>query len=537
MTKFASITLSELSWSTPDGEPVLPDLDLVFNPERCGVVGRNGVGKSTLLKLIDGTLEPTGGRILLNGKVQALKQIVQVGPEDRIAGLFGVTEALALLRRAESGDATIDEISEADWTLEARIDSALSSVGLQADADTRLRTLSGGQRTRAALAAALFGEPDFLLLDEPTNNLDREGRDALLSLLGDWRAGAIIVSHDRELLETMDAIVELTSLGATRYGGNWTHYRERKVLELSAAQHDLAVAERQIAEVDRKVQVARERKDRRDATGHRKGARGDMPRILLGGRKERAENSGGAGVRLSDRLRQDARAAAAAAREKIEILEKLAVTMPPTHLAKDRRVLDVEHLSFGYQPGTSLFVNLSFTIVGSERIALLGPNGSGKTSLLRLVAGHEAPGSGRIIRHVPFAMLDQSVAILDPDRSVLDNFRAIHREADDNSCRAALARFQFRADVALRKVGSLSGGQMLRAGLACVLGASPPQLLILDEPTNHLDLESIEAIEQCLIAYDGAMMIVSHDESLLGNIGITRRIQIASPLGAVGYRR
>ena len=224
----ASITLSHLSWSTPEGRTLLSDLDLNFGPERIGLVGRNGVGKTTLLQLISGELQPHSGSVALNGRLGFLRQIVQVDPEETISSLFGVVDALVVLRRAEAGKASAEELANADWTLEARMASALAEVGLDAQPDTPLSTLSGGQSTRAALAALVFAEPDFLLLDEPTNNLDREGREAVIDLLASWRGGAIVVSHDRELLDTMDAIVELTSLGATRYGGNWSEYRERK---------------------------------------------------------------------------------------------------------------------------------------------------------------------------------------------------------------------------------------------------------------------------------------------------------------------
>src|SRR5262249_26602498 len=152
---------------------------------------------------------------------------------------------------------------------------------LDAEHDTRLATLSGGQRTRAALAALIFDDPDFLVLDEPTNNLDRDGRRAVIDLLANWRGGAIIVSHDRELLDTVDAIVELTSLGATRYGGNWSAYRDRKELELAAVQHDLADAEKRVAEVARSAQATAERQARRDSAGRKKAAKGGTPRILL----------------------------------------------------------------------------------------------------------------------------------------------------------------------------------------------------------------------------------------------------------------
>ena len=219
----ASITLSKLSWATPDGHPLFTDLDLSFGDGRSAIVGRNGVGKTTLLKLITGELTPRTGTISVNGTVGTLRQAVQVGETETIASLFGIERALSVLHKAEAGTADAEELSEADWTLESRFDQALRDVGLDAQAATRLRELSGGQRTRAALAALVFQEPDFLLLDEPTNNLDREGRDAVAALIDRWPGGAIIVSHDRALLERMDAIVELTSLGATRYSGNWSH--------------------------------------------------------------------------------------------------------------------------------------------------------------------------------------------------------------------------------------------------------------------------------------------------------------------------
>src|SRR5690606_17827071 len=160
-------------------------------------------------------------------------------PGETIADLFGISEALALLARGEAGSATADDLANADWTLEARLAESLARFALEATPETPLASLSGGQRTRAMLAALVFAEPDFLLLDEPTNNLDRDGRNAVISLLASWRGGAIVVSHDRELLDTMDQIVELTTLGATAYGGNFTFYLERKAIELAAARHDL----------------------------------------------------------------------------------------------------------------------------------------------------------------------------------------------------------------------------------------------------------------------------------------------------------
>jgi len=170
--------------------------------------------------------------------------------------------------------------------------------------------------------------------------------------------------------------------------------------------------------------------------------------------------------------------------------------------------------------------DVSLTLIGPERVAITGPNGSGKTTLLSVIAGTLTPAAGTVEVMTRFAMLDQRVSLLDPALTIADNFARLNPGTDLTACRAALARFMFRADAALQEVGTLSGGQMLRAGLAAVLGASPPPLLILDEPTNHLDIESIEAVEAGLRAYDGALLVVSHDEAFLTAIGITRRIDL-----------
>ncbi len=524
----AAIILSGLTWSTPDGRPLFSNLDLSFDAERTGLVGRNGVGKTTLLQLLSADLQPQSGKILVGGSLGVLRQAVQIKPDETVADLFGATAALAILRRAERGEADIDALAVADWTLEARMAAALGRFGLETPPEALLAALSGGQRTRVALAALIFAEPDFILLDEPTNNLDRDGRRAVIDLLTNWRTGAIVVSHDRELLETMDAIVELTSLGATRYGGNGSHYRERKALQLATARHDLAVAERRVAEIAARVQATAEQKARRDRAGRNKRAKGDMPRIHLDKLKERSEATSGDNARLTERRRAQAADDAASARERIEVPQPLSVALAPTGLPTGKTVLKIDGASVGYAPDRPIIRGLSVTITGPERIAVTGPNGSGKTTFLALVTGQLQPWTGTVRVTTDFAMLDQQVSLLEPAAAIRDNFRRLNPAADENACRAALARFMFRADAALQLVSSLSGGQLLRAGLACVLGgARPPALLILDEPTNHLDIDSVEAVEAGLRAYDGALLVVSHDEAFLAAVGISRRLEFS----------
>lgn len=523
----ASVSLAHLSWSPPDGASLFTDLNLHFGAERTGIVGRNGIGKTTLLRLVAGDLQPTSGRVSVDGSVAMLRQQAMAHPDESIADLFGVRDALDLLGRAEAGLAGPEALADADWTLPARLEAALLRCGLSVAPRTLLASLSGGQRSRAALAALLFAEPDLLLLDEPTNNLDREGREAVLELLRGWTGGAIVVSHDRALLHEMDAIVELTSLGATRYGGNYQAFQQWKKAELEAAARDLAHAQQAGAEAARRARQAVERKARKDGAGKRARAKGDQPKILLDAARERAEASGGAGARLRDARRAAAGEALSAARARIEVLQPLRMDIAPTGLAPGRTVLRLEGLTGGYAPSPPLVRDLSLTVTGPERVAIAGPNGSGKTTLLKLITGAMAPISGRVERLVPFALLDQQLALLDPAQTLRANFERLNPEADGRTAHAALARFGFRAGDALRRAGELSGGQRLRAGLACALGAvPPPMLLILDEPTNHLDLDGLAALEAALAAYDGAVLVVSHDQPFLQALAPGRTLEL-----------
>ncbi|RJL06020.1 ABC transporter ATP-binding protein [Paracoccus aestuarii] len=521
----SSVTLSGLSWLTPEESPLFTDLSLTFGPERTGLVGRNGSGKSTLLRLIAGELRPTAGQVQLVGTLAVMRQDALRDPDDTIADLFGIGAALEILARAEAGLASASELAEVDWSLPARVDAALLQLGLCTDPQAPLVSLSGGQRSRAALAALAFQRPDILLLDEPTNNLDRDGRAAVIDLLRGWSGAAIVASHDRELLEEMDAVVELTSLKAVRYGGNYSAYRQRKAAELDAAAHDLAHAERASREAARRAQTATERKARKDGAGHRARANGGQPKILLDAAKGRAEASGGAGVRLRDARREAAEAAVAAAREKIEILQPLRMGLPPTRLAHGKTVLRLDGLTGGYDPARPVIQGLTLVMEGPERLLIGGANGSGKSTLLKMITGQIVPQSGRLSLDVSWALLDQHQSLLQPEDSLRENFLRLNPGRYPHLAHEALARFGFRSADALRRAGELSGGERLRAGLACALGATPPpMLLILDEPTNHLDLDGIAALEAALAAYDGAVLAVSHDEAFVAALKPGRRL-------------
>jgi len=524
----AFITLDSVSAAAPDGRVLFSNLNLTIGAERIGLVGRNGVGKSTLLALIAGTRAPAAGGISRAGVVGLLPQLHAPPPGARLVDLLGVGPARDRLDRIAAGEGTAEDLAEADWSLPGRVAAALTEAGL-ADGDPSVpaAALSGGQMTRAALAGLLVAAPDVLLLDEPTNNLDAAGRDQLVQLLRRWKGGAVVVSHDRALLRGMDRIVELSSLGAASYGGGYDLYAERKADQVAAAVHDLEAAERQVRQAARDAQLARERKARRDAAGRRFAARGSEPKILLGAQAQRAELSGARDNRLADRAAQAAAEAREAADVRVERLRRLAFDLPSCGLPAGRLVLDFDGVSFAYPGGPPVLTELSFRLVGPERVALTGGNGAGKSTLIRLAAGGLEPVAGAVTRGVPAAVLDQRAAVLEDGQTLLENFLRLNPAASPNGAHAALARFLFRNLAAHQRAATLSGGERLRAALACVvMAAEPPQLLILDEPTNHLDLDSIQAVEAALAGYDGALLIASHDEDFLEALGVERRVAL-----------
>ena len=523
----AFVTLSGVAARTPDGRTLFDNLNLSLGRERTGIVGRNGTGKTTLLDLIAGDRRPAEGHVTCTGAIARLRQDASAVSGQTVAAVLGVEAAFARLARILAGEGTADDMADADWTLEARLAEALAAVGLDGlSLDREAASLSGGERTRLELAALDMSGADLILLDEPTNHLDVEGRARVAGRLSRWPGGAVVVSHDRALLRQMDRIVELSPLGATIYGGNYDLYAERKAAERAAAEHDLVVAEGEVARTAADAQRRAESKARRDRAGRRKGMKGDMPKILRDFRAETAENSAGNDVRLAARQAAEAEQALIGARERVERVRRMTLPMPPTGLAAGRKVLNLQGVTVEGEQGPRVGpVDLGLT--GPERVAITGPNGSGKTTLLDLIAGRIAPSAGTVECAVPMALLDQHAGLLQDDETLIEAWQRLNPGGTLNDAQAALARFLFRNVEAHKRVETLSGGERLRAALACVMtGIRPPQLLVLDEPTNHLGLDAIEAVEAALAAWDGALVVVSHDRDFLEAIRIEREIRL-----------
>jgi ATPase subunit of ABC transporter with duplicated ATPase domains len=533
----ALIVCSHLSFSWPDDTPVFQDLSFTVGGGRTGLVAPNGAGKSTLLRLIAGELRPGGGTVTVAGVLGYLPQELPFAGELTVAEVLGIAPVLAALHAVEAGDASEEHFTTigTDWDVEERTRAQLDRLGLGDIELTRhLRTLSGGQVVSLGLAAQLLKRPDVLLLDEPTNNLDLDARRTLYDVLDDWGGCLLLVSHDRALLDRMDRIAELERGDVRFFGGNFTAYAEAVNAEQEVAERNMRNAEQEVKREKREMQQARERAARRASTAARNIKDAGLPKILAGARQRRAQESAGKADGTHAARVGAARARLDEASQALRDEQKIALELPDTRVPAGRTVFTGEGIRV-----RDLFADggIDLAIRGPERIALTGPNGAGKSTLLRLIQGELQPDAGTITRaDGRIAYLSQRLDLLDPDRTVAESLAAAAPTLPPSRRMHLLARFLFTGPRIHLPIGALSGGERLRATLACVLFAEPaPQLLLLDEPTNNLDLVSVGQLESALAAYEGAFVVVSHDERFLAEIGVDRWLRLAGGrLGETG---
>lgn len=528
------VSLQHVCFQFANGETLLDGLTLSIDYTPTGIVGRNGRGKSILAQLLAGVLVPSSGTLDGRARVAYVAQSLTLQPGASLAQITGAAQALAALERMARGEARAGDLELIDdrWDLAERLRTALDDAGLHAlGFEAPANQLSGGQLARVAVIGALLATPDLLVLDEPTNHLDSHGREWLLRVLSEWRGGLVVVSHDRQLLNTLSRIVELSPLGMRVYGGNYDAYRQQRDTEQHAAALALEHARLQRSRERRRLQKDHDSLQRNAARSRKHAETANVDRFTKarwkGAAKEIVSTVRSAHHAYKNELDGQVRQAYARVVDETPTL----LALPGSALPNGRHVLTLEHAQLPWldprQPATYLTLNL----IGPVRVAVRGPNGCGKSTLLKLLAGQWQAVSGSCTVPVPAAYIDQHLALLTDERSIVEQLNLLDTPLAEAELRTRLALLQLDALRVTQPTGQLSGGERLKAAMAIALWRdSPAQLLLLDEPTNHLDLESILAFEQALRGFTGAIVAVSHDEAFIQAIRPTHHL-IWQPTG------
>lgn len=461
--------------------------------QKLGLVGRNGTGKTTLFRLISGDVQVDDGTIQMQ-KGLRVGQVAQEAPSGNVSLIDTVlaadTERAALLREAETATdpMRIAEVHTrlADIDAErapARAARILAGLGFDEEAQQRpCSDYSGGWRMRVALAAVLFARPDFLLLDEPTNHLDLEAALWLEQYLKGWNGTLLVISHDRRFLnEVVDGIVHLSEFKLTRYAGNYDRFERTRRERL---EHQSKLREKQEAE--------------------RARIQGFVDRFRAKATKARQAQS---------RLKMLARMEPiAAAMEDASIAFSFPeIDAPPPPL------IAIQNVSVGYEPEKPVLRHLDLRIDPDDRIALIGANGNGKSTLVKLLSDRLAPEAGKIVKAPKLEVgyfAQHQADELHLDETPYDHVARALPDKKESQVRAHLGRFGFSAGKADTTVKDLSGGEKARL-LFSLMSCGSPNILLLDEPTNHLDVDAREALVQALNAFEGAVILVSHDAHLI----------------------
>jgi ATPase subunit of ABC transporter with duplicated ATPase domains len=512
-------------------------LDLTVAPgDVVGVVGANGAGKSTLLQILAGRAAPLAGTVstapsdaFVGWLPQEHDRLVGETVAGYLARRTGATAATEAMERTAgalgSGAAGADDeyaaaldrwLASGAPDLDERIPAVLGELRLGLDADALMTSLSGGQAARVGLAALLLSRFDVALLDEPTNDLDLDGLERLERLVGGMRAGIVLVSHDREFLARC----------VTR------------VVELDLAQHQVRVHDGDYDSFLQEREIAR--RHAREAYEQFAGTKADL---VARARTQREWSSQGVRNAMkkspdNDKIRRRAQSESSEKQaQKVRQMESRIARLD--EVEEPRKEWELRFEIAAAPRSSSVVATLDGAVVrrgeftlgpvslqvdAGDRIGITGPNGAGKTTLLRLLLGELAPDAGRASQGASLAVgvIDQARAVLPDDRALADAFEAAVPDLSLADVRTVLAKFGLKADQVTSLVGRLSPGERTRAAMA-LLQARSVNVLVLDEPTNHLDLPAIEQLEQALAAYDGALLLVSHDRRLLDNVELHQR--------------
>jgi len=527
------LIVQDLSYTHPNKDLLLRNISFTANNhEKIALVGNNGIGKSTLLKIVAGELKPVSGQINAGSEPYYVPQIFGQFNQLTIAHALRVEDKLNALNEILKGNTDEENFNvlNDDWTIADRCREVLNHWQLaDLDLSRKMETLSGGQKTKVFLAGITIHQPGLVLLDEPSNHLDVSGRHLLYDFIQSTKSTLLVVSHDRKLLNLLDSVCELSKHGIKIYGGNYDFYKEQKQIENNALSQDIQSNEKALRKAREKERETAERQQKLDSRGKGKQEKAGVARIMMNTLRNNAENStsklksvhAGKIDGISQKLQE--------LRSSLSGLDKMKFGFDSTALHKGKNLFTATDINFAYEVKPLWKDHLNLQIKSGERLALKGANGSGKTTLIKLILGDLAPQTGTVYR------ADNKAVYIDQDYSLLDNKLKVYEQAQqfnrsallEHEVKIRLNRFLFAKADWDKPCGALSGGERMRLLLCCLtIGNQSPDIIVLDEPTNNLDIQNIEILTAAINSYEGTLIVVSHDDYFLKEININRTIQL-----------
>lgn len=565
-----SISIQQISYIHPDKEVLFSDLNFAISKgQKLGLVGNNGCGKSTLLQIIAGQLSPSSGVIVRPDDLYYIPQ--HFGQYDSLT----IAQALRIERKQQalhailSGDASNENfvVLDDDWNIEERSIAALDLWGLgQFTLSYPMNLLSGGEKTRVFLAGMDIHRPPVILMDEPTNHLDSSGRQRLYDWVEKCRSTLLIVSHDRTLLNLLPEICELEKHQINYYGGNYEFYKEQKTLMQEALQQRIEEKEKALRIAHKVARETAERRDKQNVRGEKNHIKKGVPRIVLNALQGKSEKStsklNSTHQEKAEKLRDERNQL----RSSLSPTATLKTDFNSSSLHTGKILVTAKEINFGYHPNSinsHIQMNneanladtgnhpspdsndiqdnsdfkqqlwqtpISFQLKSGDRLRIEGANSSGKTTLLKLITGQLRPQEGNLTRmEFTYVYLNQEYSIIDNRNSILEQAYAFNnRNLPEHEIKTILNRYLFPASEWDKSCRKLSGGEKMRLAFCCLMiSNNTPDMFILDEPTNNLDIQSIEIITATIKNYTGTVIVISHDDYFIQEIGIEQRILLS----------
>ncbi|MEA9412729.1 ribosomal protection-like ABC-F family protein [Flavobacterium sp. PL02] len=525
------LILQNISYIHPNKELLFDTISFTVNTnEKIALIGNNGTGKSTLLKIIAGKLQPSNGQVRCGSEPYYIPQIFGQYNDLTIAQALQIEEKLTALKEILEGNVSENNLNALndDWTIEERCNNALKYWQLtDLDLSQKIETLSGGQKTKVFLAGISIHQPELVLLDEPSNHLDVAARQLLYDFIQSTSSALIVVSHDRKLLNLLNTVFELSKRGISVYGGNYDFYAEQKQIEQNALNQDLHSKEKALRKAKEKERETLERQQKLDARGKKKQEKAGVARIMINTLRNNAENSTskikGMHAEKIDGISHELQEL----RSALPDIDKMKFGFDNSSLHKGKILFNAKDINYSYDNEFVWKQNLNIQITSGERIALKGSNGSGKTTLIKLILGKLEPKTGILSR------AENTSVYIDQDYSLIDNQLKIYEQAQqfnttalqEHEIKMRLNRFLFTKEDWDKPCNVLSGGEKMRLMLCCLtISNQSPDSIILDEPTNNLDIQNIEILTAAINEFKGTLIVISHDEYFLEQINIERTI-------------